>query len=124
MGIAIGHMPEVSYSFLSACDTRFLGDKACKLNDGSYYLMHVTTPTYFSIYENNLDKEVFTYKDGQMISDCLSAEKLADGSLDIYLPKNGKYNYDSDSTNISLSNVDPLKGEELLYNSLPPKGTI
>lgn len=111
MGIAIGHMPEVSYSFLSSCDSRFYGKKACKLNDGNYKILHIEKPTAFTLFEKNLKKIVFSYKDGVMNSDYLSAEKFADGSLDIYLPNNGAYEYTSDSLKMALSIIDPLKGE-------------
>ena len=120
MGIAIGHMPEVSYSFLSACDSRFYGKKACKLNDGSYKILHINQPTSFSLFEKNLKKDIFSYKDGVMTSDYISAEKLADGSLDIYLPNNGAYEYISDSLGMSLSILDPLKGEIPTNRALSP----
>ena len=123
MGIAIGHMPEVSYSFLCSCDSRFLGDKACKLNDGSYQVLHVNKPTSFSLLEKNLKKEIFRYEDGAMISDCVSAEKLADGSLDIYLPKNGEYEYICNSEGVNLAEIDPVAGESLTnVASLPQSG--
>lgn len=122
MGIAIGHMPEVSYSFLSACDTRFLGDRACKLNDGSYQVLHIDKPTSFSLIEKNLKKEIFSYKDGVMKSDYISAEKLADGSLEVYLPKNGAYEYICDSFGISVAQVDPLEGEAITSTPLPLSG--
>ena len=125
MGIAIGHMPEVSYSFLSACDSRFLGERACKLNDGSYYLLHIDKPKSFTLIEKNLKKEVFVYENEEMKSDCLSAEQLADGSIDIYLPKNGEYEYICDCNAMSLSNVDPVTGESIINGSLSlGSGTI
>ena len=119
MGIAIGHMPELSYSFLSACDSRFMGDKKCQFNDGSYYILHLEKPTTFTLMEKNLKKMVFELKDGEMISDCLSAEMLADGSVNVYLPKNGQYEYVSNASKVSLSNVDPVQGESIINSSLP-----
>ena len=110
MGIAIGHMPELSYSLLCACDSRFMGDNKCKLNDGSYYILHLDNPKNFTLIEKNLKKEVFAYKDGEMISNCLSAEQFANGSIDVYLPKNGEYEYIVNSDGITLTNVDPVTG--------------
>ena len=124
MGIAIGHMPEVSYSFLSACDTRFLGNDACKFNDGSYYILHIDEPTSFTLIEKNIKKDVFSYKNGVMESKHLSAEKYADGSIDIYLPKNGEYEYICDSLGLSLSYQDPLKDKVMSNESLPMEGTL
>ena len=124
MGIAIGHMPEVSYSFLSACDSRFLGERACKLNDGSYYIMHIQKPESFTLLEKNLRKKVFVYENKEMKSDCLAAEQLADGSIDIYLPKNGEYEYVSTCDFIRLSNVDPIIGETIIYDTLPLSGNL
>ena len=125
LGIAIGHMPEVSYTFLSSCDSRFYGDKKCKFNDGSYYTLHLDKPTSFTLLEKNLKKAVFEFKDGEMKSDVLSAEKYADGSIDIYLPKNGAYEYISNVNGISLTNVDPVTGETPVEKSFAlDKGTI
>jgi len=111
LGIAIGHMPELSYSLLCACDSRFMGERACKLNDGSYYILHIDKPTTFRLVEKNLAKEVFLYQDDEMKSDYLSAEQLADGSIDIYLPKNGDYEYFTNCDGLKLTNVDPVMGE-------------
>ena len=122
MGIAIGHMPEVSYSFLSACDTRFLGKDACKMNDGTYQILHIQQPTSFTLVEKNLKKEVFSYKEGVMKSSHVSAEKFADGSIDIYLPKNGSYEYVCDSLGLSLGSIDPVKGELDTNIVLPMQG--
>ena len=122
MGIAIGHMPEVSYSFLSACDTRFLGKDACKMNDGTYQILHIQEPTSFTLVEKNLKREVFSYKEGIMKSGYLSAEKFADGSIDIYLPKNGSYEYVCDSLGLRLGSVDPVMGESDTNIILPMQG--
>lgn len=122
MGIAIGHMPEVSYTFLCACTHQFMGDKACSLNDGTYQTLHIKNPTSFSLYEKNLKKEVFTYKDGAIYSDCLSAERFADGSVDIYLPKNGQYEYVGGFTSLSLGLNDPLMEEEISNELMPSTG--
>ena len=124
LGIVIGHMPEVSYSFLSACNSRFLGKKACKFNDGSYYVLHVGEPESFTLTEKNLKKEIFAYKDGVMTSECLSAEKFADGSIDIYLPKNGNYEYVGNCTSLKLDTVDPVSGVTPVNGILPLNGEI
>ena len=124
MGILIGHMPEVSYTFLSACNSHFYADKACKLNDGSYKVLHVENPKYFVLEEHNLNKKVFVFEDGEMKSDCISAERLADGTLQLYLPNNGDYSYDGDFDSISLSMLDPLKGEIPLNEILDKQGSF
>lgn len=124
MGLLVCHMPEVSYSFLCACDSRFMGNKKCKLNDGSYKVLHIDKPASFTLFEKNIKKEVFTYKDGKMNSKHLSGEKLADGSLNIYLPNNGAYEYICNSNGMSIGYIDPLKGETLTTTNLPSSGTI
>ncbi|MBO4285894.1 MAG: hypothetical protein J5880_00995, partial [Bacilli bacterium] len=122
MNIAVGHMPEISYSFLSACDSRFLGEKACKFNDGSYQILHVENPNAFTLYEKNLEKDIFIYKDGVMSSEYISAEQYGDGDIDIYLPKNGKYEYVGECETVSLSYADPLEGEFLVEDAMPLRG--
>ena len=124
MGLLVTHMPEVSYSFLCACDSRFMGNKKCKLNDGTYKVLHIDKPASFTLFEKNIKKEVFAYKDRKMNSKHLSGEKLADGSLNIYLPNNGAYEYICNSNGVSLGYIDPLKGETLTTNGLPSSGTI
>jgi len=124
MGLLVCHMPEVSYSFLCACDSRFMGNKKCKLNDGTYKVLHIDKPASFTLFEKNIKKEVFTYKDGKMNSKHLSGEKLADGSLNIYLPNNGAYEYICNSNGVSIGYIDPLKGETLTTTNLPASGTI
>lgn len=124
MGLLVCHMPEVSYSFLCACDSRFMGNKKCKLNDGTYKVLHIDKPASFTLFEKNIKKEVFTYKDGKMNSKHLSGEKLADGSLNIYLPNNGAYEYICNSNGMSIGYIDPLKGETLTTANLPSSGTI
>jgi len=124
MGLLVCHMPEVSYSFLCACDSRFMGNKKCKLNDGTYKVLHIDKPASFTLFEKNIKKEVFTYKDGKMNSKHLSGEKLADGSLNIYLPNNGAYEYICNSNGVSIGYIDPLKGETLITNGLPQNGVI
>lgn len=124
MGLLVCHMPEVSYSFLCACDSRFMGNKKCKLNDGTYKVLHIDKPASFTLFEKNIKKEVFTYKDGKMNSKHLSGEKLADGSLNIYLPNNGAYEYICNSNGMSIGYIDPLKGETLTTNGLPQNGVI
>lgn len=124
MGLLVCHMPEVSYSFLCACDSRFMGNKKCKLNDGTYKVLHIDKPASFTLFEKNIKKEVFTYKDGKMASKHLSGEKLADGSLNIYLPNNGAYEYICNSNGVSIGYIDPLKGETLTTTNLPQSGVI
>lgn len=124
MGLIIGHIPSLSYAFLRACDSRFNGEGACQLNDGNYYILRIDNPDEFSLMEKQLKKEVFTYKDGVMESNCLSAEKYADGHIDIYLPKNGHYEYVTNGGSLSLYNVDPLEKETPINVSLPLLGTI
>ena len=120
----IGHQPELSYCFLSSCDSRFLGSDKCEFNDGTYYILHLTKPTSFTLYEENLKQTIFEYKNDQMISGALSAERYIDGTIDIYLPKNGVYAYLAEAENLSLLNVDPLMGESILESSLPKIGEI
>ena len=124
LGIVIAHMPEVSYSFLSACDTRFMGDKACKFNDGSYRTLHIQDPKSFTLFEKQIKKTVFSYINGEMSSDYLAAEQYADGSIDIYLPTNGKYEYLTECDSLKLGFVDPLLGETITNEALPLSGTI
>jgi len=124
MNIINTHMPEISYSFLCATDSRFYGDKKCKLNDGKYNILHIEKPTSFTLIEKNIKKDVFRYKDGVMSSKHLSAEKYADGSIDIYLPTNGEYEYISDALGIELSYVDPLEGVTYSVSDLPINGEI
>ena len=57
-----------------------------------------------------------------MTSDYISAEKMADGSIDIYLPNNGSYEYVSLCDEISLGKNDPLQGEILANESMPLSG--
>ena len=103
MGIIIGHMPELSYSFLRSCDTRINGSNACKLNDGIYDIVHITNPKDFTVFENNLNKEVFSYKNEVMSTSCLSVEKFHDGSINLYLPKNGEYKYIGEFGELTIS---------------------
>ena len=124
LGLIIAHMPEVSYSFLCATDSRFLGENKCKFNDGTYKVIHVQNPTSFTIFEKNLNKNIFTYKDGVMQSDHLCAEKLADGTLNIFLPNNGSYDYDGEFESIRLGHVDPLLGETVTTTLTQSNGQI
>lgn len=119
MGIAIGHMPEVSYSFLCACTHQFMGDKACSLNDGSYQTLHIANPKSFSLMEKNIRKEVFSFRDGEMFSNHVSAERYADGSIDIYLPLNGKYEYIGMCDSVTRGINNPLQ-PELPANEIMP----
>lgn len=118
------HYTELNYSLLRSCDTRIKGKNATRLNDGSYYILHVKTPSSISIYENNIKKNVFQYKAGVMNSNYLSAEKYPDGSVDIYLPKNGDYTYKIQSDSIVLSVMNHYGIETIVEESLPKEGTI
>ena len=57
-----------------------------------------------------------------MSSDYISAEQYGDGDIDIYLPKNGKYEYVGNCEMVSLSYVDPLEGETLIEDAMPTSG--
>jgi len=116
------HSTELNYYFLKSCDERLYGKDACKLNDGTYQTLHIKTPAKISIFENNLKKQIFNYENGKMITDTLSAEKLADGSIDIYLPKNGDYNYEIDSSKIVLVDVDQNGNETIKKENLEKTG--
>lgn len=122
LGIAIGHMPEVSYSFLCACTSYFMGDKKCKLNDGNYQTLHIENPTSFSLMEKSIKKEIFSFKDGVMSSNHVSAERFADGSIDIYLPNNGAYEYIGICDSVSRSANSPLSYDPVYLNALPLQG--
>ena len=124
LGLIFPHSCELNYSFLKSCDRRIYGNDACKLNDGTYQILHIKTPSSVTIYENTLKKNVFSYTDGKMSSDTLSAEKMHDGSIDIYLPKNGDYIYKIESEDISLSNVDEYGTEEIVYQTMSKEGHI
>ena len=87
--------------------------------------LHLDKPTSFTLLEKNLKKAVFEFRDGEMKNDILSAEQYADGSIDIYLPKNGAYEYISNVNGISLTNIDPVTGESPIEKSFAlDKGTI
>lgn len=124
MNLVIGHMPQLSYSFLSSCDPRLHKDEACKFNDGTYYILHLDEPSEFSLYEKNIDQTVFTYKNETMESEYLACEKFYDGSINIYLPKNGEYEYVGGVKNIKLINVDSYNNETIINESLPITGTV
>lgn len=116
------HATELNYSFLKSCDPRLYGKDACHLNDGTYYILKAETPESISIYEKTLGKNVFTYSNGVMSSDTLSAEKMYDGSIAIYMPKNGNYNYHIESEDIQLINVDEYNNETVINDSMPKTG--
>ena len=118
------HALELNYSFLRSSDTRLYGKHACKLNNGSYYILRIKTPRSVSIYEKTLKKNVFSYSGGSMISDTLSAEKMYDGSIDIYMPKNGQYQYQIESDDIQLINVDDYHNEIVVVEAMPKNGQI
>ena len=74
------------------------------------------------IKEKNLDKEIFSFKDDVMTSDCLSAERMADGRIDVYIPNNGSYEYSGDCSSVSIGQIDPLLGEALTSTELALSG--
>ena len=59
-----------------------------------------------------------------MESDHLSAQQRYDGSIDIFLPKNGDYSYQIGSDSVSLSHVDSYGNETLVQESLAKTGRI
>ena len=119
------HATELIYSFVRTCDSRLSGKDACKYNDGTYQILYIENPTSISIYEHNLKKNVFTYKEGgKMESDTLAAEKFSDGSIKIYMPKNGSYEYRTKSSLVTLTYVDCYGVETLVKDSMPSEGII
>ena len=122
--IALPHYTELDYYLLRSCDPRLYGEQACHLNDGTYQILTIQTPSSISIYENNLKKNIFSYANGKMESDHLSAQQRYDGSIDIFLPKNGDYSYQIESDSISLSHVDSCGNETLVQESLAKTGRI
>ena len=117
------HYTELNYSFTRSLDKRLYGEEACELNDGSYYLLHVASAEEIVIKEDRYG-ELFTFSDGVMESKALSAERLYDGSIDIFLPKNGGYSYQCQSASVSLSEVDGLGEAFLLEEGMPLSGRI
>ena len=117
------HYTELNYSFTRSCDKRIYGEEACELNDGSYYLLHVEKAEAITLVENTYGK-VFSLQGGKMESLALSAERLNDGSVNIYLPKNGDYSYSCHGTSVRLSEVDSLGDEHPLKEDMPQSGRI
>ena len=118
------HYTDLNYSFLLSCDSRLYGKAACKMNDGTYRVLEIKTPDSVTIYESHLKKNVFTYSNGKMASDTLSAEKLADGSIRVYLPKNGSYQYTISAPSVTLYNVNEYGEETVIDNALVAQGSI
>lgn len=117
------HYTELNYSFTRSLDKRLYGDGACELNDGSYYLLHVANAEGIVLKEDTYG-EVFSFSDGAMESKALAAERLCDGSVDVFLPKNGVYSYQCRSASVSLSEVDGLGETRLLEENMPLSGRI
>ena len=117
------HYTELNYSFTRSLDRRLYGEGAVELNDGSYYLLHVESPKEFHLSEERYG-EIFAFQGGAMKSDVLSAERLNDGSVDIYLPKNGVYSYRCAATSIAISDVDASGETHPLKENLPLSGRI
>ncbi|MCR5079637.1 MAG: hypothetical protein K6B65_06965 [Bacilli bacterium] len=117
------HNMELTYNALLCCDSRF-EEEPTKLNDGCYYALHLSPSTKISVYENGLGKEMFHYELGDMSESVLAGEKYADNSVDVFLPKDGRYAYTTDSSSISLYEVYPNRGKELIKEDMPQKGNI
>ena len=117
------HYTELNYSFTRSLDKRLYGEGACELNDGSYYLLHVANAEGIVLKEDTYG-EVFSFSDGAMESKTLAAERLCDGSVDVFLPKNGVYSYQCQSASVSLSEVDGLGETHLLKENMPLSGRI
>ena len=116
------HYTELNYSFTRSCDKRLYGQDACELNDGTYYLLHVEGAKDIVV-EDERYGTLFSYQNGTM-SGRIAAERLHDGSVDIYLPKNGIYSYRCRSTSLALSDVDASGVAHLLQEGLPQDGRI
>ena len=117
------HYTELNYSFTRSLDKRLYGEEACELNDGSYYLLHVANAQQIVLKEDRYG-EIFTFFDGVMESKALAAERLCDGSVDVFLPKNGNYSYQCQSASVSLNEVDGLGETYLLKENMPLSGRI
>ena len=124
LGLIQCHYTELNYSFTKSCDTRLYGKKACKLNDGSYRILHVKNPSSFTLYESQLKKNIFTFANGKMSSDCVSAERMANGDINIYLPNNGLYTYQGESESISLTKMTAKGVETGFLADMPLTGTL
>lgn len=122
--ISIGHNTEIGYSFTKSCDSRFYGDKACKLNDGKYKIIRINEPTSFKIYENNLKKDIFLFSNDKMESDTLSAEKFANGNINIFIPNNGDYKYEGEFKSLSIYATNYYGEETLLKEDSLQSGNI
>ena len=118
------HDIKLCYAALLASDTRYHPHDAIIFNDGSYYILEVKDPANFVVGERNTNKVVFRYVDKIMTANDIGAEKFSDGSLHIYLPKNGDYVYHGVGKTISLYNNDPYDGESLIRTNMPQDGTI
>lgn len=117
------HYTQLNYSFTRSCDKRIYGNSACELNDGSYYLFHIDKAEEIVLKETRYG-EIFSFREGKMRSSTLSAERLNDGSIDIYLPKNGVYSYHCLASSLSLSEVDGWGEVSLLKEGMPFSGQI
>ena len=124
INLVLPHYTDLNYSFLLSCDSRLYGKAACKMNDGTYRVLEIKTPDSVTIYESHLKKNVFTYSNGKMASDTLSAEKLSDGSIRVYLPKNGSYQYTISAPSATLYNVNEYGEETVIDNTLVAQGSI
>ena len=118
------HDSGMNYSFLRSCDARLYGKNALQLNDGTYRVLHIDEPTSVALFEENLGKAAFSYKDGVMGSGMLCCEKLNDGSLNVFLPNNGAFRYVIHAASSSLGKVDEYGQETPLPDALGTQGRI
>ena len=117
------HYTELNYSFTRSLDPRLYGKDAAELNDGSHYLLHVEKAEEVHLEELTYG-EVFSFDGNTMHSNVLSAERFDDGSIDIFLPKNGIYAYRCTSPSITLSGIDSHGDATPLEENMSQEGRI
>ncbi len=126
MRVKLAHMPELSYAWLGSCDSRYYGNDANQLNDGSYYILSVQNATHINIYETDFDRTIFDGYGEKMTSDILSAQYYPDGHTEIYLPKNGTYVYtfEGEGAVATLTSIDPHLNRTTVKENLVDTGSI
>ncbi len=126
MRIKLAHMPELSYAWLGSCDYRYHGDDANVLNDGSYYALRVVNATHITIREKSFDRVIFESQGERMESDIISASYYPEGLTEIYLPKNGSYEYAFEGTGAeaSLVSIDPHLNESSIRTGIAGSGNL
>ncbi|MCR4562128.1 MAG: hypothetical protein K5694_02865 [Bacilli bacterium] len=112
------HNSTLIYSLICTADSRLYGEGATPYNDGSYYILSVSNPSKFEIYEDTLNKRIFHSDGSDLSSDCVSGEMLADGTLQIYLPKNGKYHLSGEYDEASLYTCDHKNEASILRDGI------